>query len=573
MSEVPEEERSVKEMKLMKEAKKRYISELQKRLQQLKEQLQSLQESVNIDALLQFRQLVSLLGSHSPMFGLSRFGELASKLLSAWEHAGALDELVTMEDGKPKGDSLLNESEALLRLMHMELAASSRELDLDDYLLSQSHALSSNGERLLVIDGDEKLRHSLVQCLQAEGYIVDESSDVETAVKLLRENSYDLILLELMLYPGSGYELFDFLKEDPTLKWVPLIVLSARNRTSDKVRCFRLGADDFAAKPFQYEELSARIHGLLRRTKNFEQMAFRDPLTGVYNRRFFDHQILVELQRIGRYPAFISLIFIDIDRFKQVNDTLGHHVGDLVLQGVAHLLQNQLRATDLVARYGGEEFVVVMPNTPGKTAKKAIENVLQRVRTEPVAENEGQPVYVTFSAGISEWQAGMSVEEWVRRSDAAMYTAKQTGRNKAVLADSGEVDTSVQPANNKMVLVADDDRILRSIVMAKLKHLPIQFIEAADGEEAYELLCSQMFDLCILDGIMPHLDGFGMLERMKERGTKPAHTRFLILSGRTREDDVARGLQLGADVYMHKPFSMVELELEVKQLLKLSKNN
>ena len=128
-------------------------------------------------------------------------------------------------------------------------------------------------------------------------------------MKLLREHTYDLVTLDLMMHPQSGYELFEFLKEDPTLKWLPLIVLSGRNDLNDKVRCFHLGADDYVTKPFQYEELAARIYGLLKRTKNFEQLAFRDPLTGVFNRRYFDLQIGMELQRIERYPAPISLSF------------------------------------------------------------------------------------------------------------------------------------------------------------------------------------------------------------------------------------------------------------------------
>lgn len=147
-------------------------------------------------------------------------------------------------------------------------------------------------------------------------------------------------------------------------------------------------------KPFKYEELSARIYSLLKRTKTFEQMAFRDPLTGVYNRRFFDHQIHVELQRVGRYPAPISLVFIDIDRFKSINDTFGHSVGDLVLQGLAHLLQNNLRSTDLLARLGGEEFVVVLPDTSGIDALKTMDSILAQARVEPVAQNEGQSFYI-----------------------------------------------------------------------------------------------------------------------------------------------------------------------------------
>lgn len=211
--------------------------------------------------------------------------------------------------------------------------------------------------------------------------------------------SYHLITLDLTMHPDSGYKLFEFLKNDPTLKWLPLIVLSGRNDVNDKMRCFYLGADDYVTKPFQYEELGARIYSLLKRTKTFEQMAFRDPLTGVFNRRFFDHQIQIELQRIIRYPAPISIVFIDIDHFKSINDKYGHQVGDLVLQGLAHLLQNNLRATDLLTRFGGEEFVLVLPNTSGPDAKKTIDAILGQTRLGPVVQNEGQSFHITFLGG------------------------------------------------------------------------------------------------------------------------------------------------------------------------------
>ncbi|MGG1601175.1 GGDEF domain-containing response regulator [Paenibacillus naphthalenovorans] len=431
----------------------------------------------------------------------------------------------------------------------------------------------THGQRLLVIDDDDVLRSGLVCRLKLDGYEVDDAADIMTAKRMLRERTYHVVMLELMIHPISGYELFEFMKDDPSLKWTPLIVLSGRNEMHDKVRCFYLGADDYVIKPFEYEELSARIYSLLQRTRTFEQMAFRDPLTGVYNRRFFDHQIQVELQRIDRYPAPISLVFIDIDRFKSINDTYGHSAGDLVLQGLAHLLQNNLRSTDLLARLGGEEFVVVLPNTSGKDALTTMESILTRTRLEPVAQNEGQSFFITFSAGVCEWEPGMSLEAWIAASDEGMYTAKKSGRNRVVLhPGTSQKDSGVMPSPppvRKKILIADDDNILRSILVAKLKHLPVEFAEAVDGEKAYESLLSQPADLCILDGMMPLLDGYGMLERLRERGTWPAGMKILILSGRSGEDDPSRGMKLGAHAYLRKPFSMVELELKVRELLNI----
>jgi two-component system cell cycle response regulator len=571
------EERIRREERLMKEGRRRYIAELRKQLDQLRDLSSTEEDQITLDTALRLYRLAHTLKGSAPMFGFIRIGTIAEKLVRLWEwvqdkvHTTPEDVLI-----KDEFQTALAGSPVLIQQLSMELDIYEQEYDLDEEQeqISKRAPTIASGCRLLVIDDDEVLRSYLVRRFKLEGYEVDEANDVPNAQRLLREYTYDLILLDLMMYPQSGYEIFEFVKEDPTLKWVPLVVLSGRCHVHDKVRCFYLGADDFITKPFQYEELSARIYSLLKRTKDFEQMAFRDPLTGVYNRRFFDHQIKVELQRVERYPSPLSLVFIDIDRFKSINDTYGHHIGDLVLQGLAHLLQNHLRATDMLARFGGEEFVIVLPGTSGSEALKAIESVLEHARSGPVAQNEGQAFHITFSAGICEWSKEMTVEEWIKNSDDAMYAAKQKGRNGVLLYTKG-MSTAVAPGSNpvkerrKTILIADDDRILRSILVSKLQHLPVDFLEAVDGEEAYAILKNQPVDLCILDGLMPRLDGFKMLERMQEESFKPEGLRILMLSGRSREEDLTRGLQLGVDTHMHKPFSMVELEVKVKQQLEL----
>ncbi len=124
--------------------------------------------------------------------------------------------------------------------------------------------------------------------------------------------------------PESGYVLFDFLKNDLTFKWIPLIVLSGEDDVEEKVKCLDLGADDYVTKPFKFKELKARVSRLLTRAKEFEQMAFRDALTDVYNRRYFENHITVQLQKIKWTDEQMTLALLDIDKFKSINDTYGH---------------------------------------------------------------------------------------------------------------------------------------------------------------------------------------------------------------------------------------------------------
>ncbi|MBD0380033.1 response regulator [Paenibacillus sp. WST5] len=561
----------------MRQGRKLFIREFQKQLEQLQSLLMNIPDSPEVDDMQQFYRIVHTLKGSAPVFGYQRIGKLAEDLVRAWEWTQSL---TPASEGTLLVMSTIAESAAAsqvaLRQMNMEYNICLTELQMDDQQNPGGGSLLGTlKSRLLLVDDDEVLRSYLTRRLQMDDCIVDEASDVETAKKLLREHTYDLVTLDLMMHPQSGYELFEFLKEDPTLKWLPLIVLSGRNDLNDKVRCFQLGADDYVMKPFQYEELAARIYSLLKRTKNFEQLAFRDPLTGVFNRRYFDLQIGMELQRIERYPAPISLVFIDIDRFKSINDGYGHHVGDLVLQGLAHLLQVNLRSTDLLARFGGEEFVIALPNTTAEQAIQIMQGILDKVRLKPVAQYEGHLFSITFSAGIAAWEPGLPVAEWISKADEAMYHAKQQGRNRVVgaqecIISDGSSQTSTSPAMKKRLLIVDDDPILRSILTSHLEHLPIEITHAPDGEEAHRLLQERTFDACILDGMMPKLDGFHLLELLKNNSNPvQRELKVLMLSGKKKEDDLVKGFQLGADDYMTKPFSLVELEARVKRLMQL----
>ncbi|MDR6878470.1 response regulator [Bacillus sp. 3255] len=571
-------EREDKDARILRQGKKLFIREFEKQLEQLQALLDTIRQEPSLDDLHKFYRIVHTLKGSAPIFEYDRIGKLAEELVRIWEWTQAADpEKEDVLEAMSPVLEIAGRTHNLLREMTMEYDIALTESQLDEQKDSGAGSmLRTLKSRLLLVDDDAVLRSYLTRRLQLDDCIVDEAADVESAMKLLRTHTYDLVTLDLMMHPQSGYELFEFLKEDPTLKWLPLIVLSGRNDLHDKVRCFHLGADDYVTKPFQYEELAARIYGLLKRTRNFEQLAFRDPLTGVFNRRYFDLQIGIELQRAERESAPISLVFIDIDFFKRINDTYGHHVGDLVLQGLAHSVQVNLRSTDLLARFGGEEFVLALPNTTLEQAHQVMQPILDFVRENPVAQYEGRTFSITFSAGIAQWHDGMTLDDWVTGADGAMYQAKQQGRNRIVSAVM-EKEAQTQPGKSgtlsepeKRLLIVDDDPILRAIVTSRLENLPVAISHASDGEEALFLLQESNYDACILDGMMPKLDGFSLLDRIKKDSRiMNAEMKVLMLSGKKKEDDLLKGYQMGADDYMTKPFSLVELEVRVKKLLNL----
>lgn len=172
--------------------------------------------------------------------------------------------------------------------------------------------------------------------------------------------------------------------------------------------------------------------------ERMRQLAYVDGLTGIHNRRFFEMRIVEELERASRFQGRMSVIMVDIDHFKKLNDEFGHLLGDEVLRGVAGILKQQLRKMDMVCRYGGEEFAVVVPETTGENAVTVAEKLRRQVECFPFP---GVPRPVTISCGVAEYPVhGASRDEVVAAADGALYTAKQQGRNRVVAAADKKVE-------------------------------------------------------------------------------------------------------------------------------------
>ncbi|SDW08956.1 response regulator [Paenibacillus sp. CF384] len=556
------------------------IESKQKYLEELKQQLDVLNDPTNkvgydelIEQARERYRIGHTIKGTAPILGMGRMGRVAAQFAECWEWSYETNSLTGNDVHNLFQDCCLA-SLPLVQELGMEFEINCKELLMEQKQAPFKEVLPPQllGSRLLVVDDDRVLRSYLSRKLRLEGYKVDEASNVETAIKLLKENDYQLITLDLMMHPQSGYEIFEVLKEDPMIKWLPMLVLSGRNDMKDVVRCFRMGADDFVTKPFDYGELSARIQRMLLRHMEFALLAFNDPLTGIHNRRYFDLQLQVEVNRVQKYNEPLTLVIIDIDFFKEVNDRHGHPAGDLVLQKFAHLLQSCLRNTDILARVGGEEFGVILPGITELEAEKIMNRILQRVRSEPIAQHDIVDYCITFSAGIASWNPSKSIQNWFQVTDYALYKAKHTGRNRVVrtsfgMAKKNLAGLELQADEPKTILIADDDRMLRMMIADQFRKEPYKLIEAQDGETAYRILVEQQPDICILDCIMPGMSGFEVLERMRTEGTRAAKTQIILLSGRSSEEDVHKGLELGADAYMFKPFSLIDVEMKVSKML------
>jgi diguanylate cyclase (GGDEF)-like protein len=305
-------------------------------------------------------------------------------------------------------------------------------------------------ERILVVDDSKTQLDWLVGVLKHEGYEVRTASDGREAIQAARTDPPDLILLDRILPDMDGMVVVRDIKARLKDHFVPVILLSAKADLDSRVKGLQIGADDFLAKPFAEAEIIARCGAMLRikklqdellRTKAeleiakraAEEQSITDGLTGLRNRRFFDERLVEEFKRAQRYTDQLSLMMIDLDHFKLVNDKYGHQAGDVVLRDTAGLIRASIRDPDIACRYGGEEFAIILPKTHLSGALSVAERIWRELggKTFPV----GGGLKLTGSIGIAFYPAKdiTAPELLVRFADEALYQAKKSGRNTICL--------------------------------------------------------------------------------------------------------------------------------------------
>ncbi|HWT27658.1 MAG TPA: diguanylate cyclase [Mobilitalea sp.] len=300
---------------------------------------------------------------------------------------------------------------------------------------------SVNGKKLIYLIDDDVAVTSLVQeALLREGFhvlVFHDSKEAEYNIQIQRP---DLIILDIILTTeNEGIEFCHKLRSTEYSKLIPIIFLSRKNELMDKLKGFANGADDYVGKPFQVEELIARVQTILNRIEVQENLILTDELTKVYNRRYLDQRLLEETARAERTGNSLSIAMLDIDFFKHINDQYGHTAGDEVLQKLVDLLHKNLRASDAICRFGGEEFVIILPDTNKDAAYKLMERLRDMVEKNPVRLiRSNTTIDVTISIGIAEYGTdGTSSGDLIKSADFAMYRSKDLGRNSVTLAEGG----------------------------------------------------------------------------------------------------------------------------------------
>ena len=288
---------------------------------------------------------------------------------------------------------------------------------------------------ILIVD-DEKSNLMVLNRMLSRYYTLYMARNGIEAVKLANEYKPDLVLLDIVMPGMGGYEVLSELKKSEHTKEIPVILITGLGGSDDEIKGLVFGADDYISKPFVDMIVKLRIKNQLKiinQIRAIERLSMTDQLTQLPNRRSFNKQIDVEWRRAVREKHHISVLMIDIDRFKAYNDTYGHQQGDAALVEAAKTISQTLkRAGDFPARWGGEEFSVVLSSTDKKGALLIAEQIRSNIEQAEVLCPNGKAAKITVSIGVNTLIPTQddAIEEFFSKADKSLYEAKKRGRNK-----------------------------------------------------------------------------------------------------------------------------------------------
>jgi diguanylate cyclase (GGDEF)-like protein len=298
----------------------------------------------------------------------------------------------------------------------------------------------------ILIVGDDLVAINFIQSiLKNIGYKVLVAEDGHRALALIQKKRIRMVVSDWTMLSMSGLELCRAIRENQSLEYIFIIILTNKNSKDDIIAGLEAGADNFLCKPFNRDELNARLNAGIRildletslknKTKEIKIVSITDFLTGCYNRGYLAERLPQEIKRARRYGHSLSLVFCDIDHFKQINDTYGHPAGDQVLKAFVKCISKSVReGVDWLARYGGEEFFIVLPETDTKGACCMAER-LRNIISQKVFYVKEKKIHITSSFGVTGFDSTtpdekISPEAMIEQADKYLYQSKQEGRNR-----------------------------------------------------------------------------------------------------------------------------------------------
>lgn len=283
--------------------------------------------------------------------------------------------------------------------------------------------------RILIIDDTYSLAEYFALILQEAGMITHFITNPLLLIDRIEEFQPDLLLMDVYMPECTGLELAAILRQEALYTRIPIIFLSTEEDRLKQLSALNLGGDDFLTKPILPQYLIEAVKLRAKRAGILSSFMMRDSLTGLINHTNILQRLDIELARAERQNEPLSFVMIDIDHFKNINDTYGHPIGDKVIRSLSNILQTLVRKTDIAGRYGGEEFALILPNTNKENSIKLC-NYLREKFTNIFYQANNTEFNVTFSAGISSFPQLKGAKNLIDSADQALYIAKNNGRNQ-----------------------------------------------------------------------------------------------------------------------------------------------
>ncbi|MFM9975813.1 MAG: PleD family two-component system response regulator [Beijerinckiaceae bacterium] len=380
--------------------------------------------------------------AHLPVVMVTALDQPADRLKGL--DAGA-DDFLT----KPVNEiALLARVKSLVRLKMLtdELrmrAMSSRDVGLGD---PHAAALADNGMggRVLLVD-DRPSSYDRLAATLSQMQNVDVETDPQKALMKAPTGNYDLIMVSLGLNNYDGLRLCSQLRSLERTRKIPILIIADLDDEPRILRGLEIGVNDYLMRPVDRNEMLARVRTQVRRKRYIESLgdvvnqsieaAIIDPLTGLHNRRYMQSHLATLTNNAVSQGTNFSLMILDVDHFKMVNDNWGHDVGDEVLKEISKRIKKAVRKVDMACRTGGEEFVVLMPETDPDIAQKVAERIRLKIERNPFSIIKSKKaITVTVSIGISGYVAGhTTADALMKKADEALYRAKKEGRNRVIM--------------------------------------------------------------------------------------------------------------------------------------------
>lgn len=376
--------------------------------------------------------------SHIPVVMVTALSEKSDRLKGL--EAGA-DDFIT----KPINDmALFARVKSLVRIKTLldELRLrdkTSMQMGIDSNE-NNSFISDVSGAKVLLIDDDIVQAKQIISKLN-ETYKTEFVEDPDQAFDAAKAGDFDVILISTLLSDADGLRLASHIKSHEATRNVPILVFVDEEDKNIMFKALEMGISDYLTVPVDRNEMAVRVRTQIRRKRYQDalksqyqksvSMALTDGLTGLYNRHYLNVHLENMVKQSHKNSKNLALMILDMDHFKEVNDTHGHDVGDMVLKQLATMIVSTARSTDLAARFGGEEFVVLMPETDPLAALGAANRVREIVETTPFIIGEGKTIHRTLSIGVASLvlEGSDSQEDLLKRADEALYMAKNSGRN------------------------------------------------------------------------------------------------------------------------------------------------